>query len=404
LNVYIAACGIGLGHVMRCEPIARLLKSKGVNVVFSSCFEAADYLRKMGYSVFETLQMSYAANEDGTVDYKASLAYNPGFFHAAKLSLKELIYELKRIKKCNPKLVFSDSRMAPILIAKTLSIPRILMLNQFKVNIINSSFNNSLIEKASIKLMNVLWSVSSSVIEGIWSLSDQILIPDLAYPYTISFRNLAIPKAFKNKIMFIGPVIPIKYNDLLNEEAIKKELNIDDSKVVVYAIISGPRKEKTCLLNKLMKVLQAFPEEYEVILSKGDPKGNATLKKIGKIKVYDWVDEKTQFKLIKASDVIIGRAGHGVIMKALAYKKPIITIPIPGQAEQYGNAERIEQLNLGKMIKQNDLNEETLLNAVENLVELKDSSKELNNIFKVLNSLDAVKTALNLILEMLNQQ
>lgn len=399
----MAVCGIGLGHVTRCEPIGRLLKNKGVNVVFSTCFEAANYLRRIGYNIFETLQMSYAVNEDGTVDYKASLAYNPGFFHAIKLSLKELAYELKRIEEYNPNLVFSDSRMAPILIAKMLGIPNVLMLNQFKVNIINSSFNNSLIEEASFKLMKVLWGASSSVIEGIWSLSDQILIPDLPYPYTVSSRNLAIPKAFEKKIKFVGPIIPIKYSDLPNEETIKKELNIDESKITVYAVVSGPKKEKAWLLNKLMKILQVFPEKYEVILSKGDPKGDVTLKKIGKIKVYDWVDEETQFKLFKASDIIVGRAGHGVIMKALAYKKPIITIPIPGQAEQYGNAERIEQLKLGKMIKQEKLNEEALLNAVENLLKLKDS-KELNNVFKVLNSFDAVKTILNLILEMLNQQ
>jgi len=205
----------------------------------------------------------------------------------------------------------------------------------------------------------------------------------------------------KKKIKFTGPIIPIKYNDLPSEEAIKKELNLDESKIIIYAVISGPKKEKTWLLNKLMKILQALPEEYEVILSKGDPKGDATLKKIGKIKVYDWVDEETQFKLFKASDIIVGRAGHGVIMKALAYKKPVITIPIPGQAEQYGNAERIEQLKLGKMIKQEKLDEEVLLNAVEDLLKLKDS-KELNEVFKVLNSFNAVETILNLILETLN--
>jgi uncharacterized protein (TIGR00661 family) len=403
LKVYIATCGIGLGHATRCEPIAKALKNKGVNIVFSTCFEAADYLMKMGYKVFKTTQMIYAVNNNGMVDYKASLAYQPGFFRSIKLSLKELTFEFKRIKSYNPNLVFSDSRLAPILIAKTLGIPSILMLNQFKINIANSSLNNSLIEKASFNFMNMLWGISNSVIEGIWSLSDQILIPDLPYPYTISFKNLVIPKAFKEKVKFIGPIISVKYNELPEKEIIKKDLKLDESKIVIYAAISGPKKEKTCLLKKLMKIFQVFPDKYEIIVSEGNPKGNSSLKKIGKVKVYEWIDEETQFKLFKASDIIIGRAGHGIIMKALAYKKPIITIPIPGQAEQYGNAERVEQLNLGKMIKQENLTKETLLNAIESLINFK-NEKKLNEFFKVLNSFNAIESTINLILEIVNQQ
>ncbi len=398
----MATCGIGLGHATRCEPIADALKNEGVNVVFSTCFEAADYLMKMGYKVFKTIQMSYAVNNDGMIDYKTSLVHQPGFFRVIKLSLKELALEFKRIKSYNPDLIFSDSRLAPILIAKALGMPSILMLNQFKINIANSTLHNSFIEKISFDIMNGLWSISNSVVEGIWSLSDQILIPDLPYPYTISLRNLLLPKAFKKKVKFIGPIISIKYDDLPEKDIIKKELNLDESKIIIYAAISGPKKERICVLKKLMEILQVFPDRYEIIVSKGNPKGDSSLKKIGKIKVYEWVDEETQFKLFKVSDIIIGRAGHGVIMKALAYKKPIITIPIPGQAEQYGNAERIEQLNLGKMIKQENLNKETLLNAVENLVNL--DNKNLNEVFKVLNSFDAIKTTLHLILEMLTQQ
>jgi uncharacterized protein (TIGR00661 family) len=403
LKVYIASCGIGLGHVTRCEPIARALKNHGVNVAFSTCFEAVDYLTKMGYKVFKTIQMSYVTNESGAVDYKASLAHYPGFFQAIKLSLKELIFEFKRIKSYHPNLVFSDSRLAPILIAKALKIPSILMLNQFKINIANPNLKNSLIEKISFNFMNFLWGISNSVIEGIWGLSNQILIPDLPYPYTISFKNLIIPKIFKKKVKFIGPIIPIKYNDLPEEKVIKKELNLNDSKIIVYAAISGPKKERIFLIKRLMDIFQDFPERYEIIISKGNPKGNFCLKKIGKVKVYEWIDEETQFKLFKASDVIIGRAGHGIIMKALAYKKPIITIPIPGQAEQYGNAERIEYLKIGKMIAQENLTKETLLNAIENLLNFK-NEKKLNEFFKVLNSFNAIESTINLILEIINQQ
>lgn len=393
LKVYMAPCGIGLGHASRCEPIARALKNRGVDVLFSTCFEAAKYLRRMGYKVAETIPISYAMKEDGSIDYKLSVAHSPGFFKAAKLSLKDLRREFNEIKSYGPNLVFSDSRLSPILIARALGIPSILMLNQFKVNVANQEANGSLIEKASFAFIEGLWAVSSAAVEAIWSLSDHILIPDLPHPYTISLKNLAIPKIFERKVRFIGPIIPIKPSELPEESEIKRELGLSGSKSLIYAPISGSKREKTYLARLLTKIFQAFPDRYEIILSAADPESEARPNKIGKVTIYGWVEEELHFKLLKACDAVVGRAGHGTITKALAYGKPIVAIPTPGQAEQYGNAERVERLKLGKMVEQRSVDKETLLEAVEEAVK----ACKVSEVSKLINLLDPIGTAVKLI-------
>ncbi|HID17406.1 TPA: hypothetical protein EYP26_03840 [Candidatus Bathyarchaeota archaeon] len=394
MKIYMAPCGIGLGHVSRCEPIARMLKDRGADILFSTCFEAAKYLGRMGYKVTETLPISYAMREDGSIDYKLSVAHSPGFFKAAKLSFKDLRHEFNEVKSYGPNLVFSDSRLSPILIARALGIPSILMLNQFKVNVANQEPNESLIEKASFTFIGGLWAVSSAVVEAIWSLSDHILIPDLPYPYTISLKNLLIPKIFERKVRFIGPIIPVKPSELPEENEIKKDLGIGESKSLIYAPISGSKKEKTYLTRLLTKVFQTFPNRYEIILSTADPGSEARPNKIGKVTIYSWVEEEFHFKLLKACDAVVGRAGHGTVTKALAYGKPIVAIPTPGQAEQYGNAERVERLKLGKMIEQRSVDKETLLRVVEEAI---NGAREVREASKLINLLDPIGTAVKLI-------
>jgi UDP-N-acetylglucosamine:LPS N-acetylglucosamine transferase len=82
--------------------------------------------------------------------------------------------------------------------------------------------------------------------------------------------------------------------------------------------------------------------------------------------VYDWVED--QYQLLKASSVVISRAGHGTIMKAIMLGKPMILIPIPDHTEQYGNAKRASQLGLAEIVPQREITAERLLDATAKLL------------------------------------
>ena len=117
----------------------------------------------------------------------------------------------------------------------------------------------------------------------------------------------------------------------------------------------------------LLESLRRFPGEYEVVVSRGEPNESSDPVRNGNLTVYDWVED--QYQLLKASSVVISRAGHGTIMKTIMLGKPMILVPIPDHTEQYGNAKRASQLGLAEIVPQRELTSERLLDAAKTLLD-----------------------------------
>lgn len=121
------------------------------------------------------------------------------------------------------------------------------------------------------------------------------------------------------------------------------------------------------LADLLLESLRRFPGEYEVVVSRGEPNESSDPVRNGNLTVYDWVED--QYQLLKASSVVISRAGHGTIMKTIMLGKPMILVPIPDHTEQYGNAKRASQLGLAEIVPQRELTSERLLDAAKTLLD-----------------------------------
>lgn len=52
-------------------------------------------------------------------------------------------------------------------------------------------------------------------------------------------------------------------------------------------------------------------------MSCGDPNGSSTRKIEGNLTVFDWMDEETYDQAFENADVIVSRAGHETIMRAV---------------------------------------------------------------------------------------
>jgi uncharacterized protein (TIGR00661 family) len=139
----------------------------------------------------------------------------------------------------------------------------------------------------------------------------------------------------------------------------------------VYAAVSGPKIERRFLAKLLRQELLKLPTEYAVVLSLGEPGGSRIPVRNGNVTEYGWIED--QLSILNASDVLICRAGHGTITKAIALRIPMVLIPIPDHTEQYGNAKRVQALGFGKMIHQKDVKSDTLLEAVRTLIERRNS-------------------------------
>jgi len=117
-------------------------------------------------------------------------------------------------------------------------------------------------------------------------------------------------------------------------------------------------------VNKLIDILKEFPGDYELILSCGDPNGSFGEKKAGNITIHEWMTEQSYWKTFERADVIVSRAGHETIMKAISEGKPLVLIPPPNHTEQANNAKRAEELGVAVVLDQSRLDAAELAGAI----------------------------------------
>ncbi|MGQ9506255.1 MAG: UDP-N-acetylglucosamine--N-acetylmuramyl-(pentapeptide) pyrophosphoryl-undecaprenol N-acetylglucosamine transferase [Candidatus Bathycorpusculaceae bacterium] len=375
MKAYFAPCGIGLGHVGRCVPIAKkLLERKKAKVVFSTYREGILYIEREKFPLIKAPPIGFQVKPDGTVDFKQT-AVNPGPFLASFTLLKQVNAEVKAIKNFKPNIVVSDSRISPLLAARILGIPRICILNQFQPIIPR--------KRRFLRLAKFADFITLAIIGKIWTSGNMVLIPDFPKPYTICVGNLNIPKFYRKNVRLIGPILPVHPNELASKEQLRKKLRLPLDKPIIFAPISGPIRERAFLTGILRKIFLDFPKDYEIIMSLGYPNAKDEPIRHGSLTIYKWIPNR--FEYLKASDIIVSRAGHGTITHCMCYGKPLILIPTPSHTEQLSNAKQAEELGIAKTIQQEKLSKEKLLKSVEWMLNskvperLKEVQKEVLN-------------------------
>jgi UDP:flavonoid glycosyltransferase YjiC (YdhE family) len=358
MRVYFAPCGIGLGHVGRCVPIAKKLLDGGAEVVFSTYREGIRYIEREKLPLRKAPPIGFQVKPDGTVDFKQT-AVNPGPFLASFTLLRQINTEIRFIEGFKPDVVVSDSRASPILAARVLGIPRICILNQFQVVIPR--------KKRFLRLARFADSITLTIIGKIWTGGNIVLIPDFPPPYTICAGNLTIPKSYRKSVKLIGPILEVRPEELPTREELREEMRLPLDKPVLFVPISGPIRERAFLIGILRKILLNFPEDYEIVMSLGYPNADTNPVRHGNITIYKWIPNR--FEYLKACDLVIGRAGHGTLTQCLCYGKPMILVPTPNHTEQLWNAIQAEKLGIAEIIQQKELTREKLLKKVKQVLE-----------------------------------
>jgi UDP-N-acetylglucosamine--N-acetylmuramyl-(pentapeptide) pyrophosphoryl-undecaprenol N-acetylglucosamine transferase len=397
MRVYVAPCGIGLGHITRAAPIANELTRRGHTVVFSTYSEGLDYAKRSRLPTYEALPIGFKVTSDGTIDFKMTAATS-GFSLGIRTFLRQLTLEMKYMKTFKPDVVFSDSRASSLLAARLIRIPVVLMLNQFRVEIMRrpSTRKLTVLDRLFFVIANIGWLFVRTGIEIVWGRSQVILIPDLPAPYTICIGNLAIPRRYNHKVKLIGPVLANRLHRITDQSRLKRQLGIDSQKPLIYAAVSGPKVERTILVRLLLESMRQIAREYYVVISCGDPRGSRMPRSTGGVRVYDWIEDQDDF--IRASDLVISRAGHGTIMKSMAYGKPMILIPIPDHTEQYGNARRATALHIAEMMDQHRVNGRALEATIQRILESGQYHQNAVQIREQARSSNAIRLACDTIL------
>ena len=387
-SVYIAVNGSGLGHASRMIAIANELQLQGKEVSFCSSSEAIMMIRKSGFKCYETPLIDVEWTSSGEV---APLRITilrlvkdiPIFF-------KQIILELRNLKNENPRIVISDSKLSTLIASKILRIPTIIILNQLKIII--PTENKSRFE-------GFLERIGAEVLSLMWTISEKVIIPDLPLPNTISINNVNGINWKRNKIKFVGFILELKKEDQKQIRELKSELGLKDKKII-YFQISGPIKTRKSLIELSKKAAENLQNKYTTIISEGNPDGkNSPIKEKWGWR-YEWCLESDQ--IFRIADVVVIRGGHSSICKSIISGKPMIVIPIVRHSEQYNNALKINELEAGIYLNQNELTEDSLSNSINRALtdgKFQSSSNNLKNIANNMNSIETVLEEIDKYLE-----
>ena len=366
-KVYFPTFGSGVGHASRASIIASSLE-EDFSYRFSSFKDGYEFLMANKFQCKKIYPLDISWKKNGTVSTTKTMIRSPFLSGIFLYHLKE---EYKFLKKYKPDVVFSDSRLSPILCANKLKIPSIVILNQIK-----------LLVEIRNKRRERLETINGRLLGKLWNYADEIFIPDLPPPYTICKENIQGVDSIKDKITYIGFIT--KQREDKRKFSIINELDIDKDKKTIYVQVSGPRQSRLDVYHKIIKQMEPVKDEYNIIISKGDPKGRSIPKKKEYWTEFEWCPWIEMFEL---SDCVIIRGGHSSIGNAISAGKPSIIIPIENQSEQIQNAIRVNELDLGIYMKneeesligniQSVLNENRFKNAIKKFEGL---SSEYNGI------------------------
>lgn len=226
----------------------------------------------------------------------------------------------------------------------------------------------------------------------------------------VGFKEAIDRLKYKENVVYTGS--PTKFNkeaygNLIIDEC-KKSLNLpnDNRKIVLVTCGSqGALKVNETLLEMLRKyqdeniyyILVTGDKNYTNICSKKQDIEKEVNKNLDKyLKLEKFVFDMD--KMYKVADLCITRAGAMTITELQIANKNAILIPLPSAAEnhQYYNAKVLENIGLGKILEQKDLNVDTLHNLVLEMLNRKNNIvndiEEVNVEEKIY---ECIKNALN---------
>jgi UDP:flavonoid glycosyltransferase YjiC (YdhE family) len=235
------------------------------------------------------------------------------------------------------------------------------------------------------------------VIGKVWAATKRLLIPDFPPPYTVSFSNLRIPSDYQKKVTHIGPILPVHPDELPSQREIRRELDLNEGRPLIFAPISGPTKERAYFTGILRQIFKEIPNDYQIVMSLGYPNTSAEPVQNGNLTVYKWIPNR--FEYLKACDLVIARAGHGTLTQSICYGKPLILVPTPSHTEQLNNAKMAVQLGIAQMIEQKDLNKEMLLETIQKMLRNTQFQERVQQIQREVLKLNGVEVAVQAILE-----
>lgn len=270
--------------------------------------------------------------------------------------------------------VSSDYAHTPIRIANLLNYPirrnhlkKLLQQSQPNLIISNYPIWQYLALQISKKLfpdVEFATLVTDSIsVHSSWTIPDSDFYLVANQPTANSLRSLGIDR---KKIFALGyPVHQAFADSHFDAHAIKAKYRLPDDRPIILFSASALR---TSYVRRVASTITShYPHATLLTIAGRDEELYETIRddavwKLPHALLLGWTEDMQQ--LIRASDIIITKAGGSTVMECIAAEKPIIINKIiPGQEE--GNAELVSEFGLGKIARKSS----EIISAIEDITQ-----------------------------------
>jgi UDP:flavonoid glycosyltransferase YjiC (YdhE family) len=339
-RVYLAAFGSGMGHASRMAALAENLVASGNEVMFSSSGEVTKWLRAKGYPCNDVPLVDVVFTDTGSFSAKETMKFFPVIMARGS---KQLQREIGNIARFAPDVALSDSMVSTVVASRLLGIRSVALLNQLRL------ISSPRTPKTAAQLIT---GGSITVVNAFWELCEEILIPDLPPPYTISEKNLWNAGSASARAKYIGFLTP-------NTSAVKEGDELlerwrgEKRRRRIFWQISGPPATRGRFLAKALEAAKALGEKYFFVITAGNPGGSTSPSQVPGGHLYQWCDFSSEY--VDSCDAVVSRAGHVSISEYILHAKPSLLVPIQSQTEQIGNADKAQRLGFALAVEEQGL-------------------------------------------------
>lgn len=229
-----------------------------------------------------------------------------------------------------------------------------------------------------------------------------------------AFPKEDLENIHRGKMIFAGN--PIREEILKgNKEFAEKLFNLTGEKPVLLILggSQGAQRINDVIIECLKEILELFEvihqcgaKNYKELFEQTSVifEGDKNLKKF--YHLYDFLGENLLKHAYKTSDLVISRAGAGVISEILAVGIPSILVPLPESAQnhQAKNAYAVKNYGAAIVIEESNLKPHFLVEKLKFLFSKPRTLKEMAEKTKHLNRPDSEKIIIDNILEVLRNK
>jgi UDP-N-acetylglucosamine--N-acetylmuramyl-(pentapeptide) pyrophosphoryl-undecaprenol N-acetylglucosamine transferase len=369
-----------MGHASRMAALAEELVAAGDEVEFSSSGEVTSWLEAKGYRCNDVPLVDVAFNDSGAFSATETLKRSPVLLGRL---CRQVQREVGNLGRFAPRVVLSDSMGSTVVAAKLMGVRSVAILNQLRL--ISSPRTPRMVGQ-------LMAGASVTLVNELWELCDEILVPDLPPPYTISERNLWNAGSASSRARYIGFLTPRAGG--AEGEGLLDGWRAEKRRRKVFWQISGPPPTRGRFLAKALEAAEALEEEYLFVITAGDPGGETTPTAVPGGYLYGWCNNSRAF--VDSCDAIVSRAGHVSVSDYILRAKPCLLVPIRSQTEQIGNAYKAEKLGFAIVVDESELSPEKVGEALGELSEERYGLRA-REMRRLAEGYDAVRTILDVV-------